>query len=333
MYNETRQLVRVATLYYKHQLLQSEIAERVGVSRQTVGRLLQRANELGLVKVEIQQPFAYATDLELRLEQVFGLTEAIVAVPLDDDDATTKAAIGGAAATFVQERVRDGDILGLSSGSTTLYECALRIKAAQMPNLTVVSLTGSAPHNFSTPNVDLSVMLIGQALGGRTVLLPAPRFVDTAEIKTSLINDSGIASVLRLGCQANIMLLGVGVISEDSTTYRDGYFTKDLLESMYQRGAVGEILGHAFDEKGVRRFPEICDRSVGIEPECVRGKSMSVAVAGGAAKVESLWGAIQGAYFNILITDSNAARGLLELAERRGVAPRTLARVRKKRSQ
>ncbi|MBK8023173.1 MAG: sugar-binding transcriptional regulator [Chloroflexi bacterium] len=323
----------MATLYYKHQLLQSEIAERVGVSRQTVGRLLQRANELGLVKVEIHQPFAYASDLELRLEQVFGLAEAIVVTPLDDDEVTIKAAIGDAAATFIQERVHDGDILGISSGRTTLYECALRIKPAQMPNLTVVSLTGSAPHNVNTPNVDLSVMLIGQALGGRTMLLPAPRFVDTAEIKTSLINDSSITSVLSFGCQSNVVLLGVGVISEASTPYREGYFSKDLLEAMHKHGAVGEILGHAFDEEGVRRFPELSDRSVGVEPECVRGKAMSVAVAGGASKVAALWGGIRGAYFNILMTDSNAARGLLELADRRGVAPRMLAKGRKKRSQ
>lgn len=320
MNDETRQLVRVATLYYRHQLLQSEIAERVGVSRQTVGRLLQRANDLGLVKVEIQQPFAYITELELQLEQTFGLSEAIVVSPLDDDDDTLKAALGSAAAAFLQQHLKDGDILGLSSGSTTLYQCAVRMKPAHLPNVTVVSLNGNAPPNVNKPNVDLTAMLIGQALGARTVLLPAPMFVDNATIKASLMNDLSIAAVIQLGHAANIVLLGIGLVTELSTPFRQGYFDKDLLELIRQRGAVGEIVGHAYDANGVHCFPEISDRAIAIDLESLHKKELAVAVAGGAAKVDAIWGGVQGRYFNVLITDTSAARGLLSLAEKRKAA-------------
>lgn len=327
--DDVRLMVRVATLYYKHQLLQSEIAERIGLSRQTVGRLLQRANDLGIVKVEIQQPFAYLSELELQLENRFGLNRVIVVSPLDDEDETIKAALGEAAAAYLQECLKDDDILGASSGSSTLYQCALHIQPAHMSNLTVVSLNGAGPYRLDNPNVDLSVMLIGRALGAKTVLLPAPRFVDDASIKTSFMSDSNIASVIQVGNRANVVLLGVGIISENNTLYRQGFLGKDLLDTVRLRGGVGEILGHGFDAEGHLCSPEISSRTIAVELETLREKSLAVAVAGGVAKAEAIYGGIQGRYFNVLITDESAARSLLELAyERHDTAPASTGKKR-----
>ncbi len=320
MNDDIRLLVRVATLYYKQQLVQSEIAARVGVSRQTVGRLLQRASEIGIVKVEIQQPFAYIGALELELEDRFGLADVIVVSPIDDSDESIKAALGEAGASYLKSRVAVGDILGFSSGSTTIYQLALHLEPTHTHNVTVVSLSGTAPHDHMNPNIDLSVMLIGRTLNAKTVLLPAPRFVDDFKIKASLMRDSNIAAVIDLGRRANIAVLGIGFTSEHSTPYRQGFFGKDLLETIRQRGAVGEIIGHAYDIDGAACSPEISERSIAIEIEALRAKPLALALAGGAAKVEAIYGAIRGGYLNTLITDETAARGLLALADARDAA-------------
>ena len=46
-------LVRIAWYYYKDGLTQAQIAERVGVSRASIGRHLVRARESGLVQIDI----------------------------------------------------------------------------------------------------------------------------------------------------------------------------------------------------------------------------------------------------------------------------------------
>ena len=46
-------VVRAAWLYYKDALTQAEIADRLFVSRATVGRLLEQAREEGIVRFEI----------------------------------------------------------------------------------------------------------------------------------------------------------------------------------------------------------------------------------------------------------------------------------------
>src|SRR5512141_1336935 len=102
--DDARLLAKVATLYYKSQLSQLEIAQRLGISRQTAGRLLQRARDLGIVHVEIRSPLSHATDLEYSLEEALHLSEASVVTPHAEGEAATREALGKAGAEFLQRR-------------------------------------------------------------------------------------------------------------------------------------------------------------------------------------------------------------------------------------
>ena len=48
----------IATLYYKDKLSQQEIAKKLHISRPWVSKLLSRAEELGIVKIEIESPIS-----------------------------------------------------------------------------------------------------------------------------------------------------------------------------------------------------------------------------------------------------------------------------------
>ena len=53
---DTEQLMTAAVMYYEQSASQQEIARRLGVSRPTVSRLLARAREIGIVRIEIVAP-------------------------------------------------------------------------------------------------------------------------------------------------------------------------------------------------------------------------------------------------------------------------------------
>src|SRR2546426_12387199 len=73
---ELRLMVRCLELYYRQARSQKEIAQALGVSAATVSRLLKRAYDDGLVRVELDLP--RAEELEAALTERFGLRDAVV---------------------------------------------------------------------------------------------------------------------------------------------------------------------------------------------------------------------------------------------------------------
>src|SRR4051794_41777750 len=94
-------MVRVAQLYYRVHLSQQEIGDRIGLSRFQVGRLLDRAVEESIVRIEVVHPDARLVGLEDALVTRFGLDGAIgadgPAAPPGNapDDAPREAGAGG----------------------------------------------------------------------------------------------------------------------------------------------------------------------------------------------------------------------------------------------
>ena len=304
-------LTKVAVLHFENHLSHQEIARRLGLSRQTVGRLLQRSNDVGIVRIEIVSPLSYASELESKLEEAFQLLEVVVVSPPTDGEDDIKRAIGQAAAEFLQRRVRNNDILGVAS-STTVYQCAIHLKPANLPELTVVSLTGSGPRSTAPTYMESIAHRVGEALGGKTVFLPAPTFVDRADIKQSLLSNSNIAEVIQIGHRANIAVVGIGPISAEASPYQQGFIDQAMLEALKHEHCVGEICGHAYNLRGELCSRELSARAISIELNSLRDKELSVALAGGHHKLDAIWGALQGRYLNVLITDEDTAQELLK---------------------
>ena len=67
----TERLLSVATYYYMDQMTQAEIADKFGISRQAVGRLLDIAKDRGIVDIKINNPFVETDNLANQLKNLF----------------------------------------------------------------------------------------------------------------------------------------------------------------------------------------------------------------------------------------------------------------------
>lgn len=310
-----RPLAKTATLYYKSGLTQEQIALRLGISRQSVGRCLKRAQDLGIVEVKIHSPLSLSAELEWQVEKTFGLHEAIVVRPPADTEESTKEALGEAGAAFLERRVKNGDTLGVS-WSTTVFQCAIRVGKVRSRRVDVVPLNGSLDRTAYPTRAEYIVDRIAEAFGGKAATLAAPLIVDHPRIKASLLSDSRISAALDSARKANFALFGVGDVSEQSSLFKTGYLDHRLLGKLRAgpHGAVGDICGRFYDARGRIHSRELDERTVAIELEELRSKELSVAVAGGLRKVDAILGMLRGRYCNVLITDEDAARVLLARA-------------------
>lgn len=305
-----RLLTKIATLYYKMGLTQEEIAGRLGISRQSVGRHLNRALDHGLVKIEIDSPLVHCTELETELEKRFHLIEAIVITPPTETEPAVKDALGSAGAEFIARRIQASQIIGVS-WSSTLLACAERLEPVKTSGVSVVQLNGSLDRATYSTRAEYIVDRLARAVGGQEITLAAPLFVDRPEIIESLISDSRISAALETAARASFVIFGVGDISEESSLYKTNYMDDEMLRRLKNAGAVGDICGRFFDIQGEICVSEYDQRTLAIDLDQLRKKEYAVAIAGMPHKTEAIIGTLNGRYCNVLITDEATARSVL----------------------
>lgn len=307
-------ITRVVSLYYREGLTQQETAARLGVSRQTIGRILKQAQDSGIVRIEIFSPFAEVESLARQLEKSFGLREAMVAAPDLPGDAEAIRAVGRASASLLERRVQPGMVVGLGWSSTVL-EMVRHLNTLESPGTEVVQLDGGVPRGRHPNEASDIVHRAALAMNVNATALMTPLYVDTTDIRDTLISDSQIRQALELARQSDIAIFGVGTVSKDSTLYATGYLGEDLIGELIAQGAVGEILGRFFGEDGHPLGRELSERTIGLELEALIHIPFRCLVACGEAKLAAISSALRSKYANAIVTDEKTAVALLAANE------------------
>lgn len=306
-------VIEAAKLYYLLDYTQSEIAQILGVSRPTVSRFLQLAKSEGIVEINIKDPNENVESLATRLEQKFNLKKVIIASIPQFEDHIIKNYLGEKTAIYLQEVVKDDDIIGVTWG-TTLYHVAIELQQKFVKDVKVVQLKGGVSHSETNTYASEILYLFGKAYNTTPHHLPLPAIVDHIVVKQAMEADRHIGKVLDLGKQANIAIFTIGHVKSDSLLFQLGYFTESDLESLNGK-AVGDICSRFFDRNGKVCNESLNNRTLGINLEDLKKKEYSILVAGGPNKIEGIYGALIGQFANVLVTDQFTAQFLLDKKE------------------
>ncbi|SFD41731.1 deoxyribonucleoside regulator [Clostridium uliginosum] len=131
----------MARLYYQSDYSQQQIASQLGISRPTISRLLKYAKEKGYVTINIIDSFADLDKLAYQLKEKYGLSDARVAFSPKDDYDSIIEYISQQAAEYLEETVKNGDVIGVSVG-TTMHEVAKKLTPQNVKGVEVVQLQG-----------------------------------------------------------------------------------------------------------------------------------------------------------------------------------------------
>ena len=308
-------LLRVAWFYYKDELTQDEIARRLSVSRASVGRMLDRAREAGLVTINLNADHLNAFEVSRQLRRTFRLAEALV-IPDHEtevgDHHGLNARLGRGGAQFMSTHLRPGGTLGVGWGETVSRVIASTNFGAVGP-IHMVCLTGGVDAYLPA---FLSSKSEGEgAMGEMTTatVIPTPIVASTPELAAALKAEPAIQQVLKQACGVDQAIVGVGTPTADATIVEMGYLEAEDVRALRDHAVVGDILGQFFDASGrVVKLP-IHDRRIGIELTDLAQIPKVVGVAGGLHKVDAILGALRGGFLDVLVTNELAALRLLEL--------------------
>jgi DNA-binding transcriptional regulator LsrR (DeoR family) len=311
--DQLRLMAKVARMYHERGMRQAQIAEELHVSQPRVSRLLKRAVDLGIVRTTVALPAGVYTDLEEALEARYGLTEAVVVDAGGSDEDVTRA-LGAAAAAYLETSLTGGDTVGISSWSATLLAA---VEAMRPARTRVVDQVVQVVGGIGDPRVQMQATRLLGTFAGSTgavpVSLPAPGLLGTAAARDSLMADSTVAAVMDLWERLTMVLVGVGSLEPSPLLRESGnaLAVRDQ-DALRHAGAVGDICLRFFDAAGDVVDTDVDDRVIGIRPDQLRAVRRRVGVAGGARKHSAIRAALLGGWLNVLVTDLDEARRLLE---------------------
>ena len=311
---DVRLMVRVAQLYYRLHLSQQEIGERVGLSRFQVGRLLDRAVEESIVRIEVVHPDARLVELEDALMARFGLEAAVVAdVPAATQgqaaDEVAREAVAEVAVGLLAERAPTGTIA--VSWGRTMLAVARRLPMGWTKADEIVQLNGATSRSEQPTRANEIVERFAATTGASFRTLAAPAIVGTAELREALATDPAVQEALDAARAAQTAVFGLGIPAPDSPHLGSGFVTPEEQERLREKGAVGDVIGRFLDLNGDIAWRKLDRRSVGIALDDLRAKPLRMGVAAGTGRGAIALAAIRAGVVNVLACDDETASWVL----------------------
>jgi DNA-binding transcriptional regulator LsrR (DeoR family) len=301
---------RVARQFYVDGISKVDIADRLGISRFRVARLLDSARETGMVRIEIGLPGGTLdAGLSAELCSAFGLKHAFAFNFPDEDQPALRRRIGEAAGQALMDIITPDDVLGMS-WARSLSELAAAL--TRMPPCPIVQLTGAVPPPDGRDLLDL-VRGVARIGGGPAHVFYAPMIVDDAQTAAAIRRQADVAGAFALVPSLTITMVAIGAWAPGLSTVYDA-LSKAEREAITGLGVCAEMAGVFLGVDG-KPVPTALDSRMIVTPGPVLAQIPCViAVAYGVSKSAAVHAAIQGGMIHGLVTHTSLARALLACA-------------------
>ncbi len=305
---------RAARQYYLEGLSKVDIADRLGISRFRVARLLDAARESGMVRIEIGLPGGNLdAGLSAELCSVFGLRHTFVFNFPDDDVPALRQRLGEAAGQALMDIITPDDVLGMAWARSL---SGLTAALSRFPPCPIVQLTGAVPQPDGSDLLDL-VRGVARVGGGRAHVFYAPMIVADPDTAAAIRRQPDVADAFALVPSVTVAMLSIGAWKPGLSTIYDALSPAER-EAMAGMGVHTDIGGAFFDADGAPLATPLDSRMI-ITPGPVLASIPTVlAVAYGVGKSSSVLAVLRGKIVNGLVTHTRLARALLDTTSPHG---------------
>lgn len=307
--DEVIRISYAAKRYFRDGRSRIQIAEELDISRFKVARMLEKAQELGIVRIEITSPGTVDIDLSMRLRLRFGLKRALAVTTPNETPEVIQESLGHVAADLLMEIATEDDVLGFTAGRTlnlvTSYLTAL-------PHVDIVALGGVAGA-VKEHGVEI-IRRVGRIAGGSTYPIFAPLLVSSAETARSLRADPLLAEAYSKFDLVTKGMVAIGSWNPPDSQLYSAADEAGIAARLVSEGVVGEVCAVLFDAEG-RIVDSIDDRSISITADQLRAIPEVIAVGGGPRKTTAVLAAIRTGLIDSIVTDAALATRLLEIVE------------------
>lgn len=295
-------MTKVAWYYYFEGITQQQAADRMGISRMRVIKLLEKCRQTGLIQFYLRKDGESRMQLERGLIEQYALKDAFV-VPASLDPLMVNANIAEAASMYISERLTPNSYINIGYGDTPSRVLNNLATMAEQ-TITCVSLTGGV--SYYLPDTRSNVF------NAKLHLIPAPLLASSKEMAQAMYQEASVVEISRMITLSQLTVVGIGAMHESATIFKSGILNRNDLIYLEMQGAAGDILSHFIDKDGQLIRTPVEDRLISTPLSTLKTLQNVIGVAAGDSKVKAIRAALKGQYLDVLITDDNTADQLVE---------------------
>ncbi|MCT4706681.1 sugar-binding transcriptional regulator [Enterobacteriaceae bacterium H16N7] len=308
-------LTEIAVAYYCEEVTQEEIANKFGFSRIKVGRLLKRAKEAGIVEINVRYHPVFSTRLEQQMLERFPVSRALIALDHPDED-EQRSQVATLVSGYLANSLRDNTVVAVGQGRN-VAAVAEASGTIQQRDCRFICGIGGTHRPGDVINADHISRLLAKKFGGTSESLYAPAYVEDSELKEALLKTGTVKQTLDRARKADIALVGIGDMNEDSYMVQLGWFTpQEINAASMNQGVIGDIAGYDFfNAKGEHVNTMMDSRVIGLSVEELRKIPCVIAIASESTKAVAIMGALRTGVIDIIATSARNIRTILSMTQ------------------
>lgn len=304
MNEQKKQMAEAAILYYKKNYTQQEIANVMGLTRQTVSKLLGDAVKENIVEIKIHNPLEDCKILEEKICKKFNINKVIVCSVSKDIKELRMQMVVQQASKYLSSVLSQGSLkIGVSWGRTVSAVISEFSYIKTKGNI-VFPLFGATDSEESCFLSNEQARNLAEKTGAEAKYAWFPYRPDNEEDCNLLKKTSYYNKMCDLWSDIDVAIVGIG----NKTMLR--IFEKTFGVSENNGHAIGDIATHFFDKSG--KILPLYHNTLCASDENLKNAKKTVAIACGDDKVSAIKGALKTGLVDVLITDEYTARQLGE---------------------
>lgn len=299
-------IILTAQLYYNNHFSQQEIADRLHISRPWVSKLLNKAQEMGFVKISIDTPISGIPSIEERLKERYPVS--LIRVVKAPDQNHNYVALS--AANYFVSQVQNNDTIGIGWGNA-ISQFIQELTPLNTKNVKVIPMAGSFGATFETlPNY--SAIELAKKINGEAQTLHAPAFCSSKEEYETLAASESVHTVLDQAVHADIAIAGIGSFAASFLT-RYNILSQEEIHQLQEKEAAGDILLRFLNAKGKPVETEWTRHTIRADIfEVKKYARKIIALAWGTEKSQIIHTVLSAHLVDAFFTDEKTALDLLE---------------------
>ncbi len=313
--DNTDLLTEVSVSYYQDGATQEEISKKFSISRAKVGRLLKQARDEGIVEITVKYHPVFSAKIEQRLIERFGIKRALIALDQPNEE-QQRQQVAGLVSHYLTNTLKNGMVVSVGQGRN-VSAVAHHVGVITPRDCKFVCGIGGIHPRGGMFNADHICRQLAKKYGGSSETLYAPAYAENREQKLAFMQNATVKQTLDLARKADVALVGIGDMSENSYMVDLGWFTaEEVVQSRLHQGVVGDFAGHDFfNVQGGIANTVMNDRVIGLSIDEFRVVSEVVAIAAENSKPLALLGALRTGAIDVIATSVSNALTVLNLDE------------------